>query len=392
MIRTRVKATIFLLTAGLLVLVIVNIFHFLPKGVEQQTSAISVKGGFSAGSLQGFERVLLPRKFEFPQDHGPHPEYKTEWWYFTGNLTDRKQRHFGYQLTFFRIGLLRDSAISKSRWRTSQIYMAHFAITDTHNQKFFHKQRISRDAVDLVGSRGEPFAVWFENWSAKEFEMPADDCRGCLNLELTAASEGIELSLRLSSMKPVVLQGEQGLSRKSEAEGNNSYYYSLTRLETKGRILIEDQEHTVSGLSWLDREWSTTALDNTQSGWDWFALHLSDGRDLMYYQLRDKKGNSGTTSSGVLVSQSGSVQPLDHQAVVLRVLDYRVNPISGIRYPAKWRLHIPNHNLNLELTPWLADQELHGIVRYWEGAVKVEGTSDNQPIQALGYVELTGYQ
>lgn len=392
MIRPKIKATIFLLTAVLLVLVIVSIFHFLPKSIEQQTSAISIKGGFSAGSRQGFERVLRPRRFEFPKDHGPHPEYKTEWWYFTGNLTDRKQRHFGYQLTFFRIGLLRDSPISKSRWRTNQIYMAHFAITDTHNQKYFYKQRIARDALDLVGSRSKPFAVWFENWSAKESGSPVSDCRGCLDLELKAASEGIELSLRLTSLKPVVLQGEQGLSRKSKTKGNNSYYYSLTRLETEGHLLVEDQEHAVSGLSWLDREWSTTALEETQSGWDWFALHLSDGRDLMFYQLRDKSGSSEPTSSGVLVSRSGSVQRLNHQAVSLRVLDYRVNPISGVRYPARWQLHVPNHNLNLELTPWLADQELRGIVRYWEGAVKAKGTSANQPIQALGYVELTGYR
>lgn len=391
--RPLISAVASLLTVGLLALVLIGIFDSLPEHGNTKENFLSIKGGFSVGSLEGFTRARHVRRFKFPQDHGPHPQYKTEWWYFTGNLSTQDKRRFGYQLTFFRIGLHSDKTTSNSRWRAKQIYMAHLAVSDIYNQKFFHKQRITRDAVDLAGSQSKPFAVWLENWSVRETDSRQEHaCRDCLNIDLRAATGDIELSLRLESLKPVVLQGEQGLSRKSEKGGHSSYYYSLTRLETEGRIYINGQNYSVNGLSWLDREWSTMALAQSQSGWDWFALQLSDGRDLMFYQLRDKSGNPESTSSGVLVSQSGSVQHLDHKAVSVRVLESHVNPNSGVRYPAKWRMHLPEHKLTLEITPWIADQELDGIVRYWEGAVKAEGTSDNQPIQALGYVELTGYE
>jgi predicted secreted hydrolase len=354
-----------------------------------QSSAVQSAGGIATA---GFARATAPHEFVFPLDHGPHPEYAIEWWYYTGNLDTAQGRHFGYQLTFFRIGLTPTPAARASDFATSNIYMAHFALTDVANQKFYAFERFSRGAAGLAGAQGQPpstglrpgFRVWLEDWAAAG--MGADGTP----MRLQAAQDDVAIDLTLAGGKPIVLQGDHGLSQKSDEPGNASYYYSLTRMPTRGTIRVGTETSDVSGLSWMDREWSTSALGSNAVGWDWLAVQLSDGRELAYARLRNAAGDT-IYSDGTLVDQVGSTRRLARSEVALEATGEWTSPRSGGRYPSGWRLRIASQALDLKLTPYLADQELPLTTVYWEGAVKVEGTAGGRPIGGNGYVELTGY-
>jgi len=208
---------------------------------------------------------------------------------------------------------------------------------------------------------------------------------------MTAGQGDRRIFLELQPGKPMVLQGERGLSRKGSEPGNASYYYSFTRLQARGTVTLGEEEVPVRGQAWLDREWSTSALSEDQVGWDWFALQLSDGRDLMYYQIRRADGTADPRSRGVLVDADGGVQSLTSRMVEITVLDGWESPRGGHRYPSRWRLVLPGEDLHLEVVPLLADQELDLTFRYWEGAVRVTGTEASSSLTGRGYVELTGY-
>ncbi len=346
---------------------------------------LAVAEALAGSNAQGFTKVTEPHQFVFPQDHGPHQEYATEWWYYTGNLDTADGRHFGYQLTFFRFALAPDKQQRPSDWATSNIYMAHFALTDVAGKQFYAFERFSRDGAGLAGATGEPFRVWLESWSAE-----GQGAEG-LPMRLHAAQDDIKIDLTLQGGKPVVLQGDHGLSQKSAEPGNASYYYSLTRTPTSGTIQLGGTSFEVSGSNWMDREWSTSALGSNQVGWDWFALQLSDGRDLMFYRLRLRDGSSDPYSAGTLVSADGTARPLSADDVTLTPEGTWHSPRDGANYPASWRLQVPSANIDLRLTPYLANQELPLSVAYWEGAVKIEGTANGQPVGGSGYVEMTGY-
>lgn len=334
----------------------------------------------------GYARAERPRPFSFPHDHGPHPQYKQEWWYFTGNLADRTGRRFGYQLTLFRIAMSPRPRRGESAWGTRQLYTAHFAVTDAADHGFHAFQRFERGALGLAGATARPFHVWLDDWSVTAIEPGA-----AFPVRLHAAQDGYEVNLVLQSGKPVVLEGDRGLSRKSAAPGNASYYYSLTRMPTRGTVRVRGHTFQVQGASWMDREWSTSALAKDQAGWDWFALQLSDHRDVMYYRLRKTDGGIDAHSSGTLILPDGHARHLTRRDIRLTVLDHWQSPASGIRYPAKWRLRLPGQALDLTITPLLADQELNVSVTYWEGAVRVEGRSRGRPVSGYGYLEMTGY-
>lgn len=331
----------------------------------------------------GFKRVTEPRQFSFPADHGPHFEYATEWWYYTGNLTTADGRRFGFQLTFFRSGLNPNPPQRASDWATSNVYMTHFALTDVSGAKFYAQDRYNRDGAGLAGAQAAPFRVWNGNWQAG-----GDPMQGT---RLQAAQGAVAIDLTVRSAKPPVLQGDKGLSQKSAESGNASYYYSLTRMATDGMITINGQPFKVTGLSWMDREWSTSALAPNQIGWDWFALQLSDNTDLMYYQVRLKDGGIEPLSKGSLTAANGSSTPITRDEMTIEVLDYWTSSYSGAKYPSRWRLTIPKQQLTLEIAPYLADQELPLRVVYWEGAVRFTGTRAGQPISGTGYIEMTGY-
>ncbi len=353
---------------------------FIPQSAAppKANSVVEMLGGEADA---GFERAEQPRTFQFPQDHGAHPGFRSEWWYFTGNLETAQMRRFGFQLVFFRNALKPGSVDGESAWRSKQIWMAHFALTDAQSGRFHAYERFSRGAIGLAGARPEPFEVWLDDWSV----MQQGD-----QWVLHAAEKGLSLTLSLVPLRQPVLQGNAGLSQKSAAAGNASYYYSIPRIRAEGEVVVGDQTHRVTGAAWLDREWSTSALGEDQAGWDWFSIQLEDGSDLMFYQLRGKDGTPDPYSSGSLLLPNGELIRLGSEDVKLQPLGYWDSPKGG-RYPVRWRLQIPSQGLDLEVTPVLENQELDLLVRYWEGAMDVSGTRTGKAVRGRGYLELAGY-
>ncbi|MEM1175233.1 MAG: lipocalin-like domain-containing protein [Pseudomonadota bacterium] len=338
-------------------------------------------GLLGADDQAGFARAIDARRFVFPDDHGPHPEFRNEWWYVTGNLDDERGRRFGFELTIFRFSLQPGSDASSESWRTSQVYVAHFAVTDPEGQRFLVAEKSSRGAAGLAGATTAPFAVWLDDWSIAE---DGDAWR------LKATGEEMAIDVRLDALKAPVLNGDAGLSQKSSEPGNASYYYTISRLATDGSLRIGDEIFAVTGESWLDREWSTSALSGEQVGWDWFALQLSDGTELMFYSLRFKDGTQDPNSAGTFIAADGDARYLAAADVELDVTKTWDSPAGGL-YPSAWKLTVPELGLELRIVPVMEDQELFTIVRYWEGAVDVVGKRFGEPVDGRGYVELTGY-
>ena len=342
------------------------------------------------GDTTGYLRAGTVRDFVFPADHGPHPGFKTEWWYYTGNLNAVDGRHFGFQFTLFRSALIPPASVDDARasdWSAEDLYMGHFAVSDVGDERFYAFERFSRGAAGLAGAQAAPFRVWLEDWEAT-VAVPGDST--AFPMRVRAAEDGIALDLVLTQTKPFVYQGDRGLDPKGDEPGNASYYYSATRLAAEGTVTVAGETFDVAGLAWMDREWSTSALGPDQVGWDWFALQLDDGRELMYYQLRRNDGTADPESDGVLVAQDGTKTPVARDDVALEVLDTWTSPLGGT-YPSSWRLRVPSQALDLTVTPYFEAQELDVSVRYWEGAVRVEGMAGGQPVAGDGYVELTGY-
>ncbi len=339
----------------------------------------------------GYTRVSGPRPFVFPADYGPHPETQTEWWYATGNLETADGRPFGYQFTIFRLGVVPPALVTdSSAWAVGDLYMAHLAVSDLSGSRFVADQRLTRPALGLAGAQANPFRVWLEDWSLESLD-PAS----MFPLELTAQTDGLEsggvagaIELELDSGKPVVLQGDRGYSRKGADAGNASHYYSFTRMPTRGTVTVGGERFAVQGDSWLDREWSTSVLSRSQRGWDWFALQLSDGRDLMLFELRSDDP-ALAVRDGTLVAPDGSSVRLQPADVELEVLTEWASGVDGVRYPSAWRLTIPRHGIDLTIRSAMDDQEHNGIFRYWEGAVRITDAAGAPA--GRGYAELTGY-
>ena len=330
-----------------------------------------------------FAKADEVRPFSFPADHGPHEAFRNEWWYITGNLDGRDGRRFGFEITIFRFSLTASPLERDSEWRSNQVYIAHLAITDAENDAFHVAERYSRGALGLAGAEATPLRVWVEDWEIAAEPEGAP-------WRIRAADNDIGLDLELRALKPPVLNGDRGLSRKSSSIDSASYYYAITRLETEGTITIGGEDFAVGGLSWLDREWSTSALAADQVGWDWFALQLSDGTDVMLYNLRKTDGSNDIASSGTITLADGTSSRLQYGDFEIVVNDEWESP-SGGTYPSGWTIRIPGRGLKLDVEPVIDDQELFTTVRYWEGAVDVSGTDAGRRVSGRGYVELTGY-
>ena len=352
----------------------------LAEGPGLEVATVLAQGG------EAYEPVAGPVELGFPRDHGPHPDFRNEWWYLTGNLRDADGRRFGYQLTFFRRALTPRAARleRESAFASDQLYMAHLAVSDLENDRIYAAERLSRAGSGLAGSRSAPLEVWLEDWQLRAAAGAGFEA------SLRAQHADAAIELRVRALRPLVLQGERGYSRKSADGASASHYYSITRLATEGELRIGERRFRVSGQSWLDREWSSQGLAEGQSGWDWFALQLSDGRDLMWYQLRDLQGGR-SYASGILVETDGSSTLLGPEALEVRVLDYWQSRSSGVRYPSAWQLRLTDGELELEVSPRAPSQELELAFRYWEGAVEVQGRSGPNAVSGQGYVELTGY-
>jgi predicted secreted hydrolase len=336
----------------------------------------------------GFARATGPRDFRFPDDHGPHPEFRNEWWYWTGNLVGQGGRPFGFELTLFRTALAPDQDPQRSsRWAPRDIYMAHFTISDLAAGRFHAFERTSRGALELAGAVSSPLRLWVLDW----FAVGTGDGATPFPLRLYAREGDVALDLSLEQGKPIVLQGDRGHSKKGPEPDNASYYYSLTRMPTSGSITVGGQRFEVRGETWMDREWSTRVLSPDQIGWNWFALRLDDGRELMFFHLRRRDGAKDVWSSGVIVDRDGTSRLLGADDVTVEPSGVWTSPRSHIAYPAAFRLVVPAAALDVRVVPLLADQELDLTFRYWEGAVRVEGETGGKPAKGLGYLELTGY-
>ncbi len=346
------------------------------------------------GAGAEFAQALEPRAFEFPRDHGPHPEFRQEWWYLTGNLDGAGGERFGFELTFFRVALLpplrppapsagKPPAAPVSAWRAREIYVAHFAVTDVARRRFRFEQRFSRAALGLAGAGGVPLRVWLDDWALTI--APADG-----PWTLHAGQPGYELDLALEPQSAPVLNGAAGLSRKSSQPGDATYYYSIPRLTVNGRLLRDGRPLELRGLAWLDREWGSGGLGPGEAGWDWFALQLDDGSALMFYALRDQGGGRDSHSAGTWIPAEGGVRALGNADVSIAVTSAWRNR-AGERYPGAWRVRVPMLDLDLAVHPPLPDQELRTTPPYWEGAVDVSGTRAGHRVGGRGYVELVGY-
>lgn len=335
-------------------------------------------------ALDGFARAVEPRAWSFPADHGAHPAFQTEWWYYTGNLATEDGRRFGYQFTIFRRALAPGEPPSASEWRAHQVYMAHFTVTDVAVGAFYQAQRFSRGAASLAGATTEPrYRVWLEDWAVSARDEAAEQTA------IVARSPDVAIELELRQLKPPALHGRDGLSPKSGEPGNASYYYSLSRLATSGVISIGAEQFNVTGTSWMDHEFGTSALGPDAQGWDWFGLHLDDNRDLMVGQIRLVDGGIEPAFGGLLIEADGRTVPLSASEITIEPLRWWTSPHSGATYPAEWRITVApegSASLTLHIEPLLADQELHEGIVYWEGAVRVGGDATG-----YGYAELTGY-
>jgi len=355
-----------------------SIFH-LPSSIFYIPSSIYA---------DDFKRALPGRTFSFPRDHFAHPEFRTEWWYYSGHLYDQQKRSYGYQFTLFRTGIKREVK-TKSKWAIQNLYFAHLALTDESNKKFQYREKIHRGSLGEAGASDRTFRVWIEDWSL-EGKGPA-----MRDHFLKAGDRDFGIELNLTPERDPVIHGQNGISQKAEGQGYASHYYSITRLKTEGKIFLKDREFPVRGNSWMDHEFGSAQLRKYQVGWDWFSIRLENGTDLMLYQLRHRDGKTDPCSSGTIIFQDGSYRHLPLEEFQIEVLEQWKSKKSGATYPAGWRIKLPKDQIELLLTPVVKDQELiteaSTRVTYWEGNVRIEGTYRNSPVRGLGYVELTGY-
>lgn len=338
-------------------------------------------------TAEGFAKATEPGAIEFPRDFGPHEEYQTEWWYYTGNLATADGREFGYQFTIFRYGLTPADINEEtpSDWRSNQVYFAHFTVSDIEDGGFYDFEKFSRGAADLAGAQSDPYHVWIENWFVQEQEDGTT--------KLFGQQDGVQLALNLTQTKPPVLHGDEGLSVKGSSDGNASYYYSLVQQISVGTVTIGDEVYEVTGKSWKDHEYSTSALEEGSVGWDWFSLQFdnADENALMLFQIRREDGSLQAESGGSWILADGSVIDIDLEDIEIEVLDTWTSPQSDGEYPVEWRISVPKIDLELTGRALMPNQELDVSTVYWEGAVRFTGTLAGEPVTATGYIEMTGY-
>lgn len=344
---------------------------------------LSILAGVSAADW----KIAQPGwRYDFPRDHHPHRDFKTEWWYFTGNLFDRAGHRFGYELTFFRQGITTQGE-RKSNWSrfiVDDLKFAHFALTDVSGADFEFEQKTSRGAYGEAGfDKGQRLA-WIEEWTL--------DFDGRAGFNLTATEPKGAISLHLDQAKPLVVHGENGVSVKGSGKGAASHYYSIPRLTTEGQLRVGRKSYSVSGESWFDHEWATSQLGEGQAGWDWISLQWDDGTELMLYQMRLKNGEADSSSSGTFIGADGSNTHLRNTDFQMTPLEFWKSKRGGTKYPISWRVMLPAKKMEFTIRPVLDDQELAlGAITYWEGAVDASGTEDGRTIKGRGYLELTGY-
>lgn len=347
----------------------------------------------SAQPARSFRPAEPGYRFVFPRDHGSHPAFHTEWWYYTGHLQAEGGPRFGYQLTFFRRALRPrppgDPPPHHSRWRLYDLYLGHLALSHLDDNRFYFEEKLSREGLGKAGAEEDRLHVWIDRW-----QLDLSDTEPPVH-HLMAQGETLAIDLRLTPTKAPVIHGSQGVSRKGSRPDESSHYYSLPRLRTTGTLVVGNRSFSVTGQSWMDHEFGSGDLANDLVGWDWFSIQLHSGEELMLYRLREADGRPSPASSGTWIDREGHGHLLAVDAVRVEVLERWISPHSKAEYPSRWRVTIPSLSAVFEISPEMADQELRTThstqVTYWEGAVRVAGTVNDRAASGEGYVELTGY-
>jgi predicted secreted hydrolase len=361
------------------------------RGQSQPEYSADVVTALNGGQDNaGFARATTVIPFNFPADHAAHPEFQTEWWYNTGNLATADGRRFGIHYTIFRRALLPTAPNRESDWGAGQIYFSDLAIADIEANQFIYYERFARGALGLAGGQPDPehgVKIWIEDWQI----IGTDPQASAFRLKAQQGRIGLDLIIR-PSKKPT-LQGDRGLSVKSSEPGNASYYYSLTRNQAEGTITVDGEVFPVTGYTWYDHEFSTSVLGDEALGWDWFSIQLDNNRELMLFQIRQRDGGVEPTSHGKLIEADGSSRELSLTDYTITALGQWASTKTGAVYPSGWRVTVnaPSGPIDLTITPLMLNQELNTTTAYWEGASKVSGTDNGQPVGGYGYVELTGY-
>lgn len=370
---------------GGIIIVVITVFgvSLVDVGGNGEVSATTAIAA-SDINLDDYARATDSYQWNFPEDFGPHPDYLTEWWYYTGNVTTDDGRHFGFQFTIFRRAITPDATESDSEWRTNQVYLAHFTISDIANNEFFHEERFSRGGAGLAGATVDPmYRVWVEDW-----EILAQNDDASL-VTIQAITDEFSIDVTLEQTKPPALQGDNGLSMKNDEIGNASYYYTLSRLNTTGQITIEGETFDVTGTTWKDHEFSTSALGTDAQGWDWFGLIFDDNTEMMIGQIRLVDGGIEPAFGGLYIYPDGTTEYLPSESFTITATDTWVSPNTGAEYPSGWDITVTTsqETLNFQITPLMQEQELYDTdPSYWEGAVSISGDKTG-----YGYGELTGY-
>jgi predicted secreted hydrolase len=332
-------------------------------------------------------RTALPGyRYEFPRDHFSHPDFQTEWWYYTGNLKSVDGRRFGFELTFFRQAVSRDPA-KVAAWQVQDLYLAHLALSDLDGGKFYRAERTNRSGPGIAAANESLGRIWNGNW---QIEWRGSD------QDLKAVDERFQLRLTLHPEKPPVIHGENGVSQKAEGAGRASHYVSFTRLATSGVIDLGNKKFEVKGTSWMDHEFFTHQLEPDQTGWDWLSIQLEDHTELMLFHIRREDGSIDPYSAGTYVDSGGKTTHLRSSDFKLQPAGRKwTSPLTGAAYPVHWKIAIPKLGIELEAKTPLESQELTGKTRlvpnYWEGAIILTGQRNSQPLSGAGYLEMTGY-
>ena len=332
-------------------------------------------------------RTALPGyRYEFPRDHFSHPNFQTEWWYYTGNLKSPDGRRFGFELTFFRQAVSRDPA-KTAAWDVKDLCLAHLALSDLDGGKFYRTERANRAGPGIAGASESRGRIWNGNW---QIQWEGSDQK------LQAIDERFELRLNLHSEKSPVIHGENGVSQKAEGPGRASHYISITRLTTSGSVELDGKQFSVPGTSWMDHEFFTHQLDPSQTGWDWLSLQLADNTELMLFHIRRKDDSIDPYSAGTYVDAHGKTMHLRAGDFTLQPLEEKwTSPFTRASYPIHWKIAVPKLAIEFEATTPLESQELSGNSKlapnYWEGAIVLTGRRNAQPLTGVGYLEMTGY-
>jgi predicted secreted hydrolase len=333
-----------------------------------------------------YKMALPGYRYEFPKDHFSHPDYQTEWWYYTGNLTAEDGRRFGFELTFFRQGVNRDLNDAKT-WDVQDVYLAHLALSDIDGGEYYHAEQVNRAGPGIAGIDEAKQKIWNGNWKVS---WNGDD------QELTAVDSRFNLSFLLHPQKPPVIHGENGVSQKAEGPGKASHYISFTRLKISGKIQMQGKKYELSGSAWMDHEFFTHQLEANQAGWDWLSIQLADNSEIMLYQIRRKDGSVDPYSSGTYVDEHGKSTPLHASDFSLTPTgETWKSPVTRATYPIEWKISIPKLGIELESKTELKAQEISEQSKiapnYWEGAIRFSGLRGTTPLNGVGYLELTGY-